>query len=100
MAQLERGFVDALGGESIKGIGGRRDEPFDRDRFGLELARIAAAIPPFMVSPGDRGRNLQNLGIGATEDAITDFCMLRDHIELLLGKLARLEEYMIRSADF
>src|SRR5215475_13658454 len=100
MTQLERRLVDSLSCEGIKGVGDRSDPSFDGDGFAFELARIAAAIPPFMMGPGDGGGDLQNFSVRATENAIPNFCMLRDHIEFFLGKLAKLEQHMIKSADF
>ena len=56
-------FVDSLCGQGVEGIGDRGDSSFHRDRVAFQLARISVAIPTFMVSPGDRCRDFEDLRI-------------------------------------
>src|ERR1051326_6103745 len=99
MIEGERRFVHPGSGKGIECIRDRSDAAFYRDRFTLQLSWISAAVPPFMMCEGDGGGHVQDLRVGAGEDAVTDFGMLRDHVKFVLGKFPRLEQHMIRCPD-
>src|SRR5688500_2678997 len=47
--QRERGLVGTLAGERVEDVGGGGDAAFERDVVAAQTARVAAAVPLFMM---------------------------------------------------
>lgn len=74
--QAERRSIDPIAGKRVEDVGNARDPALEGDRFADQAARVTAAVEMLVVRPGDRRRELEQLGLGAREKTVTQLGVL------------------------
>ncbi len=93
------GPVDAVGAERLEHIRHGSDAPFDGDVMARETARIALAVPAFVMGGRDAFGAAHQGGAAIGEDRLADRHMRPHHRHLLIGEAARLLQNEVGDAD-
>ncbi len=79
---------------------GHVDEPrLERDRLPLQAVRVARAVPALVMGAGDPLRDAEHLGVAVGQHAGAEHGVGLDHLELLVGELAGLEQDGVGDRD-
>src|SRR5262245_29708961 len=92
-------FVDPFARQCVEDIGDGRNPAFEGDRFAGKTAWVPAAVIFFVMSQGDRVRDLEQLGLRPHEDTVTDHSVSFHDVELVRRKRAGLQKYSIGNSD-
>ena len=99
LVDREGGPVDAVGGERVEDVCDGGDAALDRDRVAGEAVGVAGAVDPLVVGERHQRGEVEQLDVGAGEDAVAHLGVRLHHEALVRGEPAGLEQDPVGDAD-